>query len=107
MCYRWRGPRCRGRPRKPRCLDAEHQPKKFICTTTPPLTPEITLSYDELEALKLVDLQGLSQEEAGLKMNISRGTIWRLLEQAHKKIAEALTTGKTITIKPREEENLS
>ncbi len=104
MCYRWRGPRCRGRPRKHRCIDAEHKPKQFICTTSPPNTPEIELYYDELEALRLVDYEGLSQEEAGQKMNISRGTIWRLLEQARRKITEALIAGKTITIKPREDQ---
>ncbi|WEU40169.1 MAG: DUF134 domain-containing protein [Candidatus Odinarchaeum yellowstonii] len=97
MGYRWRRC-CRGRPPKERQLSPGHCPKKFIYENTP--NQEVTLYYDELEAIKLVDLDGLSQEEAGQKMNISRGTIWRLLQQAHRKIAEALTTGKTITIKP-------
>jgi len=52
----------------------------------------------ELEVLRLVDLEGLSQEEAGAKMGISRGTIWRLLQNARKKTAQALTEGRPIYI---------
>jgi hypothetical protein len=54
----------------------------------------------ELEAFRLVDLEGLSQEEAGEKMGVSRGTVWRLLESARKKTAQALTEGRPIHIAP-------
>jgi predicted DNA-binding protein (UPF0251 family) len=36
-----------------------------------------------------VDLEGLSQEEAGERMGVSRGTAWRLVQSARKKIAQA------------------
>jgi predicted DNA-binding protein (UPF0251 family) len=52
----------------------------------------------EVEALKLVDLQGLSQEDAGEKMGVSRGTIWRLLQSARKKTVEALIKGRPLII---------
>jgi len=52
----------------------------------------------ELEAFRLVDLEGLSQEEAGEKMGVSRGTVWRLLESARKKTAQALIEGRPICI---------
>lgn len=58
----------------------------------------IMLEPAELEAFRLVDLEGLSQEEAGYHMGISRGTVWRLLQQARKKVAKALTEGKTIRL---------
>lgn len=58
----------------------------------------IILEPAELEAFRLVDLEGLSQEEAGYRMGISRGTIWRLLQQARKKVAQALTEGRGIMI---------
>jgi len=56
----------------------------------------ITLSLDELEALKLCDLDDLTQEEAGARMGVSRGTIQRILSIARKKVAMALATGKAI-----------
>jgi len=56
----------------------------------------ITLFRDELEALKLCDLDDLTQEEAGERMGISRGTVQRLLSNARKKAAMALSEGKAI-----------
>ena len=60
--------------------------------------PPILLEPAEMEALRLVDLEGLSQEEAGYRMGVSRGTIWRLLHRARKKIAQALTEGRRIQL---------
>jgi hypothetical protein len=60
----------------------------------------VHLELAELEALRLVDLQGLTQDEAGEKMGVSRGTIWRLLQSARSKVAQALTEGKQILISP-------
>jgi predicted DNA-binding protein (UPF0251 family) len=56
----------------------------------------VTLYRDELEVLKLCDLEGLTQEEAGEKMEISRGTVQRLIVNAHGKIADAMINGKAI-----------
>ena len=55
--------------------------------------------------LRLVDMLGHSQEEAGEMMGVSRGTIWRLLQEARKKTAEALTEGRGIRIKSDNEED--
>jgi predicted DNA-binding protein (UPF0251 family) len=52
----------------------------------------------ELEAFRLVDLEGLSQEEAGRKMGVSRGTIWRLVQSARRKTAKALSEGRPLSI---------
>ena len=52
----------------------------------------------ELEAFRLVDMEGLSQEEAGQQMGVSRGTIWRLVQSARKKAAQALSEGRPIHI---------
>ena len=52
----------------------------------------------ELEALRLVDLEGLSQKEAGEKMGVSRGTVWRLLQSARKKSAQALTEARPLLV---------
>ena len=58
----------------------------------------INLEGEELEALRLVDLEGLSQEEAGVRMGVSRGTVWRLLQRARRKVAQALTEGRRINL---------
>jgi predicted DNA-binding protein (UPF0251 family) len=68
-------------------------------TPDPPrgLVP-IFIDRAELETFRLVDLEGLSQEEAGKRMGVSRGTIWRLLQSARKKTAQALTEGRPLQI---------
>ena len=48
------------------------------------------LALDEFEAMRLCDLEGLSQIEAGERMRISRGTVQRLLESGRRKVAQAL-----------------
>jgi predicted DNA-binding protein (UPF0251 family) len=52
----------------------------------------------EIEALRLVDLEGLSQKAAGEKMGVSRGTVWRLVQSARKKTAQALSEGRPVSI---------
>jgi len=59
---------------------------------------EINLTLDELEALRLVDWQGLGQTEAGEKMNISQSTLQRILKEARQKIAGALVKGQAIRV---------
>jgi uncharacterized protein len=58
----------------------------------------IVLSLDELEALRLADLEGDQQEEAAAKMNVSRPTFGRILERAHKAVADSLLHGKALQI---------
>jgi predicted DNA-binding protein (UPF0251 family) len=59
---------------------------------------EIILNIDELEAVRLADYQGLYQEQAAEKMQISRPTFGRIIESAHKKIADALVNGRALRI---------
>jgi len=62
------------------------------------MSEEIVLLPDELEALKLYEVDGLDQTQAAEKMNISQPTFARLLGSANKKIAEAIIKGKAIRI---------
>jgi len=62
---------------------------------------EMVLFPDELEALKLHEVDGLEQIEASEKMKISQPTFARLLGSAHQKIAEAIVKGKAIKIKEK------
>jgi hypothetical protein len=58
----------------------------------------VTLTVDEIEALRLTDLEGLYQADAAEKMNVSRQTLGRILESAHRKVADALVNGKALLI---------
>ena len=59
---------------------------------------QVDLTVDELEAIRLTDLEGLYQADAAGKMNISRQTLGRIIASAHKKIADALVNGKALLI---------
>jgi predicted DNA-binding protein (UPF0251 family) len=59
---------------------------------------EVVLLLDEYEAIRLADFEGLYQEDAAGNMNISRQTFGRIIESAHKKIADILINGKALKI---------
>jgi predicted DNA-binding protein (UPF0251 family)/predicted Fe-Mo cluster-binding NifX family protein len=59
---------------------------------------EIRLGFDEAEALKLADLEGLYQEAAARSMGVSRQTFGRIIESAHRKVADAILNGKALRI---------
>jgi uncharacterized protein len=56
----------------------------------------VTLSLDEVEALRLADLQGRYQEEAATCMGVSRQTFGRIVANARRKVAECLIQGKAL-----------
>lgn len=59
---------------------------------------EIHLTVDEFEAIRLADLEGLYQEDAAVKMKVSRQTFGNIVNSAHKKIAEAVVKAKALKI---------
>ncbi|MEW5921513.1 MAG: DUF134 domain-containing protein [Bacillota bacterium] len=59
---------------------------------------EISLGFEELEAIRLKDLEGLEQEACAVRMGISRPTFHRIIVQARQKLARALIEGKAIRI---------
>jgi len=58
----------------------------------------VTLGLDEVEALRLADLDGLYQEQAAEQMKISRATFARIVEEARRKTADALIHGKALRL---------
>ena len=62
------------------------------------LLEEVNLTMDELEAIRLADLEGKYQEDAAKKMNISRQTFGNIITSAHKKIADNLVNSKALKI---------
>jgi uncharacterized protein len=59
---------------------------------------EVVLTVDEFESVRLADLEGLYQEQAAERMNVSRQTFGRIIESAHQKVADALVGGKALKI---------
>jgi predicted DNA-binding protein (UPF0251 family) len=69
------------------------------------MTPEpsgledpIHIDLAEVEVLRLVDLEGLYQEQAGKTMGISRGTVWRLLASAREKVTRSIYEGRPLVV---------
>jgi len=58
----------------------------------------VCLSVEEVESIRLKDLEGLEQEECAQRMHISRPTFHRIVESARRKLADALINGKAIQI---------
>jgi predicted DNA-binding protein (UPF0251 family) len=58
----------------------------------------VTLLYDEYESIRLLDYEGLNQEQASERMNVSRPTLTRIYDKARKAIARAFVEGKMILI---------
>lgn len=87
----------RGRPRLRRTIAGNPESRCY----KPCCCPEqegsgISLQPDEIELIRLIDLEGLEQEEAAEKLGVSRKTAWRDLHEARRKIADALVNGKGI-----------
>jgi predicted DNA-binding protein (UPF0251 family) len=66
--------------------------------------PEVTLTVDEFEAIRLADYQALYQQQAAEQMGISRQTFGRIVDAARKKVATALVEGFAIRIQGGEVE---
>ncbi len=90
------------RPKKCRCTCCTVESDYFKPRGIPlSELDEVNLNIDEVEALKLADYEGLYQEEAAKRMNISRATFGRIVEAAHRKIADAIIHGKAVKIESK------
>jgi predicted DNA-binding protein (UPF0251 family) len=95
----------RGRRRGRRRISREPHVTYFGPPGGPRDAPgSVVLTYAELEAIRLTDLEGLSQEEAATRMGISRRTFYSDLKSARVKVATALVKGLPIRIEGGEYE---
>lgn len=87
----------RGRPRVARMIRGQGPLRCFApqCKPVGEVEP-VSLLPAEIEALRLVDLEGLQQEEAATVLGISRKTLWRDLHEARRKVTDALVNGRMI-----------
>lgn len=59
----------------------------------------VTMSVDEYETIRLIDLEGLMQEQCAQSMNIARTSVVSIYATARHKLADALINGKRLVIK--------
>ena len=89
-----------GRPKKNRITNCNPSAYYFKPRGIPMTDLDsIVLERDEVEAIRLADLNSLSHEDAALKMQISRATFGRIVKSARNKIANSILNGKAIEIK--------
>jgi predicted DNA-binding protein (UPF0251 family) len=87
------------RPRKRRFVQFPPTVTVFLPDRLPPWgRSEIVLSIEGLEAIRLSDFDGLDQETAAQRMNVSRQTFGRVLAEAREIVAEALVMGRVLLI---------
>ena len=93
-----------GRKRKDRNIDADFSEVCFKpCGVERSSLERVVIYEDEMEAIRLADLESMYQQECSDKMGISRTTFSRLVESARKKIADALLNQKAIRVQYRED----
>jgi uncharacterized protein len=87
------------RPCKCRHVTGEPRIRRFKpCGVPPRELEEIRLTLDELESVRLADLEGLYHEEAAKRMKVSRQTFGNIVRAARAKIADALVNAKLLMI---------
>lgn len=67
-------------------------------TTGETLGEPVILTVDEYETIRLVDKEGLSQEDCGTQLGVGRTTVQKIYETARRKIADALVLGRSLRI---------
>jgi len=85
------------RPKKLRFVSGHPTIQAFVPEGIPP-SGEVSLSVEELEAIRLSDFEKLDQETAAEIMDVSRQTYGRILSSARSIIGTALITGKILKI---------
>ena len=87
------------RPRKWRKVCCLPESNLFGSLNASNLDSEIiTMIVEEYETIRLIDLEGFTQEECADQMNIARTTVQRIYNDARKKLSESLVNGKVLSI---------
>ena len=87
-------------PRKPRCRWIDGYPDHWEFSPEEASDSEpVVMSLDEFETIRLLDREGLTQEQCAERMGVARTTVTAIYESARRKIAEALVEGKRLLIR--------
>ena len=84
------------RPRKCRMISSMPTSEGFVPIGDRSRT--ITMTVEEYEAIRLIDLKGLNQEECAASMEVSRPTVTNIYDSARKKLADALVNEKILLV---------
>jgi predicted DNA-binding protein (UPF0251 family)/predicted Fe-Mo cluster-binding NifX family protein len=90
-------------PRGKKRCNVKHYPTTGVFTPGHNSADEVVLTIDEVEAIRLVDFEEMSQVDSVASLGVSRGTVQRLLYSGRKKLADALINGKHIVIDTHKE----
>lgn len=95
------------RPRKHRRCQSFNGDRVFKPRSIPMTELErVFLGLDELEAMRLCDVEHCEQEEAGRRMGVSRGTIFRLLKSGRAKVLQAILNSQALVIETQKKEEI-
>jgi len=87
-------------PRKQRCRRIDCYPDYWVFSPEEATNPEsVLMSLDEYEAIRLLDHEGMTQEQCAERMGVARTTVTTIYENARRKLAEALVDGKQLLIR--------
>lgn len=86
------------RPRKCRRVCRLPSHRGFSPLGENPCAEPVMLRVEEYEAIRLIDLEGLTQEECAQQMGVARTTVTGIVDQARRKLAEALVHGRPLRI---------
>ncbi|MCR5083506.1 MAG: DUF134 domain-containing protein [Parasporobacterium sp.] len=86
-------------PKNTKCRKISGLPGQFgfVPTDSAP-TDAVKITFDEFETVRLLDKEGLTQEQCAKKMGVARTTVTAMYESARKKIATVLVEGRSLVI---------
>ena len=84
--------------RKVCCLPESNRFGPLDLDSSADVKNHVNMTVDEYETIRLIDLEGFTQEECAKQMNIARSTVQGIYVEARKKLAESLVNGKVLLI---------
>ncbi len=84
--------------RRPQCRRIGAYPNCWLFSPEEGAEGTVLLSLDEYECIRLLDREGLTQEQCAASMGVGRTTVTAIYDSARKKLAEALVEGKALRI---------
>ena len=85
-------------PRPPKCRRVCAAPRRveFVPAGPPCQEQPVILQLDEYEVIRLIDLEGMTQEECARQMDVARTTVTGIYDRARRKIALAIVEGRRL-----------